>query len=231
MVPVFGIKIVLHRHSVKVVDSMDLNPDFIRILLILPGALAGLTFHEAAHAWAAFRLGDPTAKQLGRLTLNPIKHLDLMGTVLIFLVHFGWAKPVPVNPGHFRAPKRDMLLVALAGPASNLVIAAVAGIGLRAAGGAEAGTILSSVLTYAVLINVALAVFNMLPVPPLDGSRIVHFFVPTRHEKTYQTYAGVAGFVLLAVILVGMATGHSVISAIIGPPVQFFLALFAGVGG
>lgn len=212
---------------------MDPNPDFIRVLLILPGALAGLTFHEAAHAWAAWRLGDPTARQLGRLTLNPLKHLDLMGTILIFLVHFGWAKPVPVNPGYFKAPKRDMLLVALAGPATNLVLAAVFGMMLRAAGGVPemglAGSPLVGVLFYGVLINSALAVFNLLPVPPLDGSRILHFFVPRRYEAAYQRGARVATFALLGIVLLGMITGNSFLGTVIGAPVGYLLQLFAGV--
>ncbi|MCB2212809.1 site-2 protease family protein [bacterium] len=209
------------------------DPEFTRILMIIPGALLGLTLHEAAHALAAFLLGDPTAKRLGRLTLNPLKHLDLFGTLMIFLIHFGWAKPVPVNPAHFRSPKRDMLFVALVGPATNFLIAAAFGFGLRAMPDPTAlsgsGAVIYQILLYGVVINVVLAVFNLLPVPPLDGSRLVHLFFPAKYERQYQMFTRVAGFALLAVVLIGMLTKVSIIGALINAPVGFFLRLFVGV--
>jgi Zn-dependent protease len=210
-----------------------LEPDFMRILLLIPGALIGLTFHEAAHAYVAFRLGDPTAKQLGRLTLNPFKHLDLFGTIMIFIVHFGWAKPVPVNPTYFRKPKRDMLLVALAGPATNFILAAVFGFAMRSVSDPAAlsasAAIAYQMIVYGVIINVVLAVFNLLPVPPLDGSRLVHFFFPARYERQYRMFERVATFALLGAIVIGMVTKTPIISTVINVPVRFFLHLFAGV--
>ncbi len=209
------------------------EPDIQRILLLIPGALLGLTLHEAAHAFVAWRLGDPTAKQLGRLTLNPLKHLDLFGTVMIFIVHFGWAKPVPVNPNHFRKPKRDMLLVALAGPATNFILATAFGIVMRMmpdpATLSYAGAMIYNMTVYGLIVNVVLAVFNLLPVPPLDGSRLVHFFFPARYERQYRMFERVAAFSLLGMILFGVVTGTPIISGIIDTPVRFFLNLFAGL--
>lgn len=145
--------------------------------------VASLSFHEAAHAWAASRLGDPTARLLGRLTLNPLAHIDWVGTVLFPLVAMisglpliGWAKPVPVDPRYLRAPRRDFALVALAGPVSNIVLAIGAAVLLQLQGGLvpDSGvTPLTQVLYMAVFINVLLAAFNMLPVPPLDGGNVL----------------------------------------------------------
>ena len=209
------------------------NPELLNILLLIPGGLLGLAFHEAAHAFVAYRLGDSTAKDRGRLTLNPLKHLDLIGTLMIFIVHFGWAKPVPVNPSNFANPKRDNLLVSLAGPLSNFILAALFGLAVRAlampAALSSGMVLLKQVLLYGVMINVALAIFNLLPVPPLDGSRLVHILFPRRFERHYQTFQKVGGFLLLGVIVLSMATDIHVISTVIGPPITFFMRFFAGI--
>lgn len=146
-----------------------------------------LSFHEAAHAWSANRLGDPTARMLGRLTLNPLAHIDWIGTVLFPLLAMysgvpliGWAKPVPVDGRYLRHPRRDFAMVALAGPVSNLLLAAGAAVLFKVLGGfpeGEAG-IASSILFEVVRLNVLLAVFNLIPVPPLDGGNVVAGFVP-----------------------------------------------------
>ena len=143
-----------------------------------------LSFHEAAHAWTADRLGDPTARQLGRLTLNPLAHIDWIGTVLFPLIAMlsnlpliGWAKPVPVNPHNLRSPRRDFAIVALAGPVSNLILAVgAAGVLMLWPGardGTSVGTIPVAVLTITVVLNVLLAIFNLIPVPPLDGGNVL----------------------------------------------------------
>jgi Zn-dependent protease len=150
-----------------------------------------LSFHEAAHAWTANRLGDPTARLLGRLTLNPIRHVDLIGTVVFPLVAMfsgipliGWAKPVPVDMRHLKEPRRDFAIVAAAGPASNLLLALLASLIYR---GMTAGVDLapaalgvSEIVRFVVLINILLAVFNMIPVPPLDGGNVLMGLVPAR---------------------------------------------------
>jgi Zn-dependent protease len=145
-------------------------------LLLLPIVVASLALHELAHAYVAWKLGDPTAREQGRLTLNPIAHLDPLGTLMFALtallagVPFGWAKPVPVDPRNFRRPKEGMALVAVAGPAMNFVLALVALAVLRHA---ELDGRAFNVVALGYLVNVILGLFNLIPVPPLDGSRIV----------------------------------------------------------
>jgi Zn-dependent protease len=159
----------------------------IPLLVIL---ILSLSFHEAAHAWSAYRLGDPTARMLGRLTLNPLAHIDWIGTVLFPLIAMttgfpliGWAKPVPVNMRNLRAPRRDFAIVAAAGPISNLVLAAAfaAIFFLIYPGGATAFTIgpVGDILRRAILTNVFLAAFNLIPIPPLDGGNVAIGLLPT----------------------------------------------------
>jgi Zn-dependent protease len=173
--------------------------------------VASLSFHEAAHAWTANRLGDPTARQLGRLTLNPLAHIDLIGTVLFPLVAMysgfpliGWAKPVPVNVHNLRSPRRDFAIVALAGPVSNLILAipfalllavAMPDAEYRFANQGAAG-----IIYLAVLINVLLAVFNMIPVPPLDGGNVLAGFVSEPVARMIDAMRP-WGFLLLYVLM------------------------------
>lgn len=178
--------------------------------------VASLSFHEAAHAWAASRLGDPTARLLGRLTLNPLAHIDWVGTVLFPLVAMisglpliGWAKPVPVDPRYLRAPRRDFALVALAGPVSNIVLAVGAAILLQLQGGLvpDTGvTPLTQVLYMAVFINVLLAAFNMLPVPPLDGGNVLAGVVPEPVAQLIDRVRPFGIFILYGLVLTGGLT-------------------------
>jgi len=158
--------------------------DFLQIGLLLAVLIASLSFHEAAHAWAADRLGDPTARQLGRLSLNPLVHIDPIGTVLFPLVAIatgvpliGWAKPVPVDIRNLAEPRRDFALVAAAGPASNLVLAAGGALVFTVLRGGDFGTAAYTVAFF-VMMNVLLAVFNLIPVPPLDGGNILLGILP-----------------------------------------------------
>jgi Zn-dependent protease len=195
------------------------------ILLLAPPLLFALTIHELAHGLVATSLGDPTARLAGRLTLNPLKHLDPLGTLAFFLIKFGWAKPVPVNPAYFRRPRQDMLWVALAGPVSNLLLALVSALLvkllqplLQFAPGALTQAIvlpLAAMLVASVWINLVLAVFNFLPVPPLDGGRILAGLLPegmARGLHRVEPY----GFVL---VLLLSFTG--IISQTIVPIVRF----------
>ena len=174
------------------------------LLLIAPPILLALTFHEYAHAYVANRLGDDTAKQSGRLSLNPLRHLDPLGTIMIFLVHFGWAKPVPVNPYRLKNPKKDMLWISAAGPFANMVLALFSGILLRlliATGGASDQTSIMGLLIYVVFmslqINLALAVFNILPIAPLDGSKILSGLLPDGFGKMFYIMERYGPFILL----------------------------------
>lgn len=172
--------------------------------------LMAVTFHEVAHGMVAYRLGDPTAKNAGRLTLNPLAHLDVVGT-LVFIVTrmIGWAKPVPVNPLYFKNPRKGMLWVALAGPATNMVLAVLSAIVLRwlfsihLPADSQFGAVLKPVslmVERSVVLNVGLAVFNVIPIPPLDGGRIMVGILP---EKQAISYAGLEsyGFLLLLLLI------------------------------
>ena len=211
-----------------------LNPQ--TIALLVPVILLALTVHEYAHGYVAYRLGDPTAKQAGRLTLNPLSHLDPIGTIMLFLVHFGWAKPVPVDPRYFTNPKRDMLWVALAGPAANMVLAFISGLVIRFAN-SNPGVFMSgalgpsfiSMIVLSLQINLALAVFNLLPVPPLDGSKIMYGLLPPQYDHLAYNLERYGPMVLLGLVMMGMLTGYSILWAFIGPFVRFFVFLFAGI--
>lgn len=171
--------------------------NFSLIIIQAPVILLSLTVHEYFHGWTANKLGDPTAKNLGRLTLNPIAHLDVLGTILMFVVGFGWAKPVPIDARNFKDPRKGTLLVAIAGPLSNLATAVVAGIILRPmipkvlTGEIAPGSIDSLIviiLALAMVYGIALAVFNMIPIPPLDGSRVMYAILPDKYLYPYSRF-------------------------------------------
>lgn len=174
-------------------------PSLRSIALMLPAIVLGLTFHEYAHGLAAYKLGDNTARSQGRLTINPAAHVDPVGLILLFLAGFGWAKPVPINPLNFKGDmRRGVLLVSLAGPATNLLLAIAAAI----IWGALAGLKLpyfNDIMMYMIQINVVLAIFNLIPVPPLDGSKILAGILPGRQEWLYKMEA--YGMIILIVLI------------------------------
>jgi Zn-dependent protease len=184
------------------------------MLVIVPAVVLGLAFHEFAHALAADSLGDRTARYQGRLTLNPLAHVDAVGLVMLFLAGFGWARPVPVNPFNFRGDKkRGLLLVSLAGPAANLALAVlgavVLGVFLGLGGGLALTPAARDVLLGIIRINAVLAVFNLLPVPPLDGSKILAGILPGRQEWLYtlENYGVLILLVLLFTGVIGRILG------------------------
>lgn len=189
--------------------------------------LAAVTFHELAHGWVAYKLGDPTAKMLGRLTINPFAHLDPFGTLAFVLTRaIGWAKPVPVNPRYLRNPHRDMIWVSLAGPAANFLLAAVFAVvfGFLLRGGAAIfGPYALPVLMIAqagVTINIGLAVFNLIPVPPLDGSKILVGLLPLPQALAFSRLEPYGFMILLLLIFTGA------VSRIVIPPVKTLVGLF-----
>ncbi|MEO0085324.1 MAG: site-2 protease family protein [candidate division WOR-3 bacterium] len=198
------------------------------MLMAAPAILFGLTVHEFSHALVADRLGDPTARDLGRLTLNPLKHLDFMGTVALFLFRFGWAKPVPIDPRNFRHPTRDMALSSLAGPAANLVIAIAAGLILRLLTLVGVGGFVTELATYFVLFNLILCFFNLIPIPPLDGSRLVSYFLPASMAEGYAQFEQYGFMILIGVIMVGSLTRIPILWMVIGPLVRVSSWLIVG---
>ena len=196
------------------------------LVLLIPVLLFALVFHEFSHGWVAYKLGDPTAKNQGRLTLNPLSHLDPFGSMMILFVGFGWAKPVPVDSRYLANPRKDMMKIAFAGPASNLLLALVGGILIRLTG--YAGP-LTSMLILFTQINISLAVFNMIPIPPLDGSQIFSGIMIRRNPQLVMQLQMYGPQILMGLILFGMFTGVSIIWAFMMPFVNFFMFLFAGM--
>lgn len=208
---------------------MDIFSIF-KYILRIPIVLLSLTVHEVAHGYAAYKMGDPTAKNMGRLSLNPLKHLDPIGAICMLFFHFGWAKPVPISTRHFKNPRRGMALSALAGPLSNLLMAFVAyvisiyisyfgNVGghfyLTAFMGTpfivtSTGKILYILYLFFAnffLLNTSLAVFNLLPIPPLDGSRILFVFLPDKIYFGIMKYERIVEFVLFACLCFGVLDG------------------------
>ena len=206
---------------------------FITRILVL---LISLTFHEFSHAWMAVHFGDETPRWAGRLTLNPFKHLDPVGSLMLLLVGFGWAKPVPINPYNLkRKNPAAVLYVALAGPLSNFVLAVLAAIPLRFGwvnSVVSSGSFLPSpfeFLVYFLFINLGLMLFNLLPIPPLDGEHVLAFVLPGKLAYSYEKIRPYGSFILLGIIVIGQISGFNLISTILQPAMES-IALFL-VGG
>lgn len=205
------------------------------MLIGLPILFFSLTVHEFSHAWAANRLGDPTAKYMGRLTLNPVVHFDLMGLLMMVAsgFRFGWAKPVPINPANFRDWRRGTLLVSIAGPVSNLLIAAAGSVVFHAVSFAPLGeadaTLVYRFVYSLIFINCALAFFNMIPLPPLDGSKVLISLLPPQMETLAESLERYGPMVLLAIIALGFIMPISPIWALIGPFVELAVSFFTGI--
>ncbi|OGO00303.1 MAG: hypothetical protein A2Y59_05600 [Chloroflexi bacterium RBG_13_52_14] len=194
---------------------------FSLVVVVTLALLIAITVHEFSHALMSDRLGDPTARRLGRLSLNPIKHLDPMGTLMLFLVGFGWGKPVPVNPHNFRIDsRRGMALIGFAGPLSNLIIAALLGVLVRLDLVAwhspwqyepfyywDASWVAADIIGYVILLNLILAVFNLIPIAPLDGFNVAVGVLPRRQAYAWARMERYGPLILLLIIFLGFFTG------------------------
>jgi len=196
--------------------------DPIKTLGFILGLIIAITVHEFMHAYSAYRLGDPTAKAYGRLSLNPMVHLDPFGTLFLLIVGFGWGKPVPVNPDYFQNPRTGELITSLAGPGINLVVAAIFALIYRFLPVSPA----SEVINIIIYINLVLCVFNLIPIPPLDGSKIVWAIYPKINLVAFEQ-AGLP--ILFGIIFISYLTGYSILGSIILPIINF-LAHILGAG-
>ena len=186
---------------------MRLLRDPVTLLLTIPALLWALSFHEFCHGLAAKWVGDPTAERYGRLSLNPLDHFDLVGTLMLLFVGFGWAKPVPINSRYFRHPRRDLVIVSLAGVAGNLLTAILTVLFLRFFGEGWyrlAGRPGLTVMAQMININMGLAAFNLIPIPPLDGSRVLEAFLPFKYLRYYYWMEQRGTLILLILLLTGI---------------------------
>lgn len=189
--------------------------------------LAAITVHEFAHAWTANRLGDPTARLAGRITLNPLAHLDPLGTLMLLLFRFGWGKPVPFDPFNLRHPRRDAAIISFAGPAADLILAFFLSIIIRLGYlflGHQAYLLLTTILTPFITLAIILAIFNLIPIHPLDGGKILIGLLPERLAYQWDEFLGKWGFVII-LFLIFPFFGFSVVSLIILPIINLILSL------
>lgn len=173
------------------------------LLLSVPAVLWAITFHEFCHGYAAKKLGDPTAEMAGRLTLNPLRHLDPIGTLMLLIFRIGWARPVPINPSNFKQPKRDTVIVSLAGAAGNILTAFVCARLVRHVPILFQSYGAQQLILIMIYVNVGLAAFNLLPIPPLDGSRILYVLLPYKYMNAYYWLERYGVFVIMALMLAG----------------------------
>ena len=201
------------------------------LMILLPILIFSLCFHEFSHGYIAYKLGDHTAARNGRLTLNPLAHLDPIGSLMILFVGFGWAKPVPVNPVNFSNPRVDMMKVAFAGPASNLLLAFTGGLMMRLVNivGLLQSEMFIQTLYFFIFINISLAVFNMIPVAPLDGSQIFGNMISKNNPELAWKLQMYGPKILMGIILIGMVTPFSVLGFLMMPFVKMFMYLFTGI--
>ena len=199
------------------------SDDFITwILFAVPSILIASTVHEYFHAWTAFKLGDPTAKAEGRLTLNPLAHIDPIGAIMMVLFRFGWSKPVPINEWNFDKRRKGKALTALAGPVSNLLLAALSGLLYQFLSGYY---LIAFFLYVFATINISLAVFNILPIPPLDGHKVVNAFLPKRISYWWEDLEKYS-WILILLLLIPFSPLSGILTSYITIVLSFFLRIF-----
>ena len=211
-------------------DLLTSNPaEFVRLLfIVVVGLIIAITVHEFSHAYVAYRLGDDTARRKGRVSFNPLVHLDPMGTLLLFIAGFGWGKPVPVNTSYLRPPIRwSMAAVSVSGVFANLLIATLVALPVRL--GLPGNDMIMTLLMYTVHINVILAIFNLIPIPPLDGFNIVSSILPRSVLSPLAPAIRYSPFILLAVIVVDNFFPTNIFGTVIGWPVNRITGALLGV--
>lgn len=206
------------------------NLDPLSLMIRMVPVLFSLTLHEFMHGYVAYRCGDPTAKYAGRLTLNPIPHLDLFGTLMLMFGPIGWAKPVPINPNYFRVPRRDDILVSLAGVVSNFTLAALLCLVFRGLIAADyqpqspVGNVLFIMLLLGIFINFALCFFNLLPIAPLDGHHVVRELLHGEARARFQEFSRYGPIILLGLVLLS----RGFLFNFLWVPIRLFAVLFGG---
>ena len=205
----------------------DFGYFLIRAITSLPGIIIAMVIHEWAHARVAYALGDPTPRMMGRLTLNPAAHLDLIGLLMLFIVHFGWAKPVQINPYNFKNPRRDDILVSLAGPGSNFAMAFVTLIFMIILAKMEfpMSEGMQLVFSSIIIININFGIFNLIPIPPLDGYQVLKQMLPYELSEKLEVLERYSFLILIIILMT------PVISIIFVPMQRFILDIFYGIAG
>lgn len=207
------------------------------ILVFLFAIAVSITVHETAHAWVADRLGDPNAKLSGRVSFNPLKHYDRVGTTILLVTSiltilgrfpfpFGWAKPVEIDPYNLKNPRRDMALISLAGPAANLLLAIILSIFLRLFAGAFSPVMfVQDIISFVIVLNIAVAIFNLIPIDPLDGGKILVGFLPEREARQVSLFLRRYGLIVLIFLIFPTFGGSSILSLVVSPLIDFIRRL------
>lgn len=208
------------------------QPEMMFYLLFIPHMLFALSIHEASHAGSAYLLGDDTAALMGRLTLNPLKHIDPMGLIAFFILRFGWAKPVPVNPLNFKKPRRDDILVSLAGPGSNVALGIVLLVMIRLIllfDGNEATNTIVQFLFVGARLNLALCFFNLIPIPPLDGSHVLMGVLPESMSDQIRPIMDKGPVLLIGLMMASYFLNIPIFRYLIWMPAELVMGLFLGI--
>lgn len=203
--------------------SFNISQWIVRITVLL----FAITIHEYAHGRAALWLGDPTAKRMGRLSLNPLPHIDPFGAICLFLFNFGWAKPVPVDPRYFKDPKKGIIIMSLSGPLANLITAFFAGMLIRYV--FLPWEVYQMALVYLLFMNLGLGLFNLLPLPPLDGSHVLENLLPLHAAQKYREFGRYGPIFLILIVMLDNFAHTGILSRILIGPMKYLAHLFSGI--